>query len=156
RDPVPARDARVDAVLERPLAEIRSPWPAGEVHVDRAGEWNHARRPVSTDDHWPQVAGVELVALDQLTAGRHELVYRILQIHSIDLGGVHHALQMVLQAKNRRSASRVVTTNPLEYRGAELHGMRKHMNLRVLPANELAVAPDPIRFGKLVHEGYGL
>src|SRR5436853_4978287 len=34
--------------------------------------------------------------------------------------------------------------------------MGKDMNLSVRPTNELAVAPDPIRFGELVHEGLGL
>jgi hypothetical protein len=32
----------------------------------------------------------------------------------------------------------------------------KHVNLRILPANELAVAPNPVRLGKRVHEGLGL
>src|SRR5437764_12708647 len=63
---------------------------------------------------------------------------------------------MVLKPEDRRPARRAVAAYPLEHRGAELHGMRKDVNLCVRPANEFAVPPDPVRLGEFGHERPGV
>src|SRR5262249_42001773 len=77
-DAGPARDAGVDAVLQRAFAEIDAPRPAGQIDLDGAVERHHPARAVAPENHGTEVAAVETVPLHQLTTRGDELVERVL------------------------------------------------------------------------------
>src|SRR5262249_18349708 len=74
-----------------------------------------------------------------------------LHVHPIDLARVEQTLEMVLESEDRRTARSAVAANSLERGRTILHGMGQDVHRGVSPANELAVAPDPLRFGDFGH-----
>ena len=143
-DPLPRGDARIDAVLEGPFAEVGAPGPAGQVDLHGARERDHAGGAVAADHHGPEVAGLEPVLLDEVAAGGGELVEGVGDVHPVDATGDGESLQVGVEAEDGGAARGVVAANALEDGGAVLHGVREDVDVGIVPANEFAVAPDPV------------
>src|SRR5581483_10814550 len=56
------------------------------------------------------------------------------------------ALNVLLRAENRRAGGLRVAADPFEHRRAVVHHVRHHVDLCVVPGNELPVVPDLFRF----------
>ena len=77
------------------------------------------------------------------TVGLHQLVDRPLHRHPVDLARVVEPAHVVAQPEDRAAGGRLVAANTLEDARSIVHDMTHHVDGRVLPGHELAVAPDP-------------
>ena len=88
---------------------------------------------------------------------RDELERRLAQLlaverdrHVVELGRLEQAVDVVGVAEDRRADLGVVAADALEDAGAVVQAVREHVDLRVLPGDELPVHPDEVR---LLHVG---
>ena len=75
-----------------------------------------------------------------------QLLDRVGQVHVVELGRALEAVEVVEVAEDRRPVLGLVAADPLEDPGAVVQPVRQHVDLGVLPRDELAVVPDQLRF----------
>jgi len=71
-----------------------------------------------------------------------ELGGRVRHFHPVDLAGVVEPLDVLVEAKSRRAALRLVEAGALEHPGPVVKDVRERVNLRVCEVHEPAVHPD--------------
>ena len=142
RHALPGRDLRADAVLQALLAEVRRPRPAHDHDLDGVAARRDAELAVAVERDRPDVALGQPVGADQLVARRLQLVDRVRDLHVEELRRVVQALEVLVEAEDRRSLRGVVAADPLEDAGAVVQSVHADVDLRVGPVDELAVHPD--------------
>src|SRR5205814_8389432 len=105
---VPRRDADVDAVLHRVLAQVLPPLPDPDDDVDRALERIDAESAQAPVDHGPDVAVPETVGANRVEDRVPELGRRVRDFHPVDLARVIEPLDAIVETKRRRAAARLV------------------------------------------------
>ena len=60
---------------------------------------------------------------------------------------------MCVESKDGGAARGVVAADALECRGAVLHRVREHVDVGLVPSDELAISPDPVGRGQFAHVG---
>ena len=141
-DALPARDLRGDALRLAVLTEIRAPREADDHDVDRVSHGRHAELAVAVERKRPEVAGRDPVDRDDLARCDAELLDRVREIHVEDPRRVLESHEMLVEAEDRRPLLRVVAADALEYAGAVVEPVRRDVDLRVRPVDELSVHPD--------------
>ena len=68
------------------------------------------------------------------------------QVHVVELRRALEPVEVVEVAEDRRAALGLVAADALEYAGAVVQAVREHVDLGVLPGDELPVLPDELRF----------
>jgi hypothetical protein len=145
-DPTPGRDAGADAVGLALLAEVAAPLPGGQRDVDRRVEREQAHRAVAAVDQRADVAGALAVAADELEGRLAQLLRRVRDVHVVQRGGLEQPVDVLLVAEHRGALGLgVVAADALEDPGAVVQPVGEHVDLRVLPRDELAVHPDEVR-----------
>jgi hypothetical protein len=75
------------------------------------------------------------------------LLLRIGEVHPVDLGAVEESVDVLPQPEYGRSVSGVVAADALEDGITLVKGVGEHVNLGIVPGDELPVKPD--RLGRL-------
>src|SRR5262249_36550252 len=112
----PGTDTDVDALAEGVRTEVSAPSPTGHVKFDRRAERIDPNFAVATESHRLDVAGVELIAPDELCGDAAELIDRVGQFHAVDAARVNQALHMFPQTENRGTLLGFVAADALKYR----------------------------------------
>ena len=135
-----------DAVGLALVAEVAPPRPRRDRDVDRRVEREEAHRPVAAVDQRADVAGALAVAADQLERRLAQLLARERDVHVVHLRRLEQPVDVLLVAEDRRALRLgVVAADALEDAGPVVQAVRQHVDLRVLPRDELAVHPDEVR-----------
>src|SRR5436190_8813662 len=74
-----------------------------------------------------------------------QLVHRVREVEVVELGRLLESLEMLTVPEHRGAALRLVGTNALEYAGSVVEPVAEHVDLGVVPEDELAIHPDPLR-----------
>jgi hypothetical protein len=145
RDPAPGRHLRPHPVLLALLAEVRGPGPDGDEDIDRSALRVEAHLAVTAEGDRPDIAGAEPVPPDQLLGGLANLLERVWEWQVVELGGLGEPLEVILVAEDRRPDLRVVAADSLEDARSVVQPVREHVDVRLVPADELPVLPDQLR-----------
>ena len=89
-----------------------------------------------------QIAGLEAIFAHCHTTGFAELGLVVGHIHPVDLGGIHQALNVLLQTEDAGTLGGIVGADPFKHRGAVMQGVGHDVNLRLVPLNQFTVKPD--------------
>src|SRR5262249_34655770 len=109
-----------------------------------------AESAITAENQRAHVARIHFVDADKLDYGGDQVVDRIRNIDAINLGGILQSAHVLARAKDRKAAGRGGGGNAFEDRTPVTGDVRKHVDLRVVPADEAAVVPD--LFGGGDHE----
>ena len=148
RQAVPAGDADVRAARAR---HVFAPGEVGDVDLHGAALGIDADFAVAAQRDGPDVARRHAVGLDHVDHAGAQLVEREGQRHAVNLGRVEQALHVLGQAKHRRPVRLPVAANALKHAGAIVDHVAHHVNVGLLPGNQVAVVPD-LRGGLDGHE----
>jgi hypothetical protein len=148
-----ARHLGANAVFQPLVAQVGAPVPGGDRDpggVHRA----QAHRAVAHEGDRPQVRSVgEAVGLgpEQIEAGVAELIDGVRHLQQHHVGGVDEALHVLAQAKHRQPpVFLLVGPNALEDAQAIVQRVGHHVDVGVLPLDELAVHPHLVCFDDLI------
>ncbi len=87
----------------------------------------------------------QLVGREGFNAGFSQLFGAVGQLHAQNLGGVKHALAVILQAEYGGSAIGAgIGPNAFKNGAAVVQGVGEHMNLSLIPGNHFSVKPDKL------------
>ena len=125
--------------------DILAPGEVGDEDIDRRALGVDADFAVAAQGDGANVAGRDAVVLDDVDDCRAQLVERVGQGHAVDLGGIDQALHVLGQPKDSRSRGLAVAADSFKYAGAVVDYVAHHVNIRLFPGNELAIAPDFFR-----------
>src|SRR5215213_6416427 len=141
-DPLPGGDLGADPVAEAILAEVRAPRPAHDHALHGVLAGGDAELAVAEEADRAQVALGKAVRLDELEAGRAEVLERERQRHREQARRVLQAPEVVRQAEDRRALVGLVAADALEDARPVVQAVGSDMDRRVGPVDELAVHPD--------------
>ena len=151
REALPARHARVDALLEHVGTKVRAHLPRRDGDIGR-----RIRRETETAEpairDRAKIRGAEPVRVDDFAARGLELLQRIRDRDVVDLRGVEQPDHVFGEPEDRRSARRHVAADAFEYGRAVVQRMRHHVHGRLGPRLDAAVVPDMFGIG-LGHRG---
>src|SRR5579864_1231454 len=136
----PGRDAHIAACVIG--GEVLAPRIVDDVDLGRRVEGIHARLAIATQHDRPDVAGPHAIVGDHVAHGFDDFVAGEIHVDAIDLGGVDQALGVLRGAENRGAAGRRVTAYAFEHRRSVVDDVRHHVDVGVVPGDELAVMPD--------------
>ena len=143
-DAPPGGDLRAHAVALALLAEVGAPLPAGDRDVDRRLERVQPHLPVAAVDDRTDVAGAQAVARDQLERRSAQLLGAVGHRHVVELGRAQQPVDVLGVAEHRRPELGVVAAHAVEDAGAVVQAVREHVDLGVLPRDEVSVHPDEV------------
>ena len=143
RDAGPTGDAHVHALHERFLAEVLAPFPARDVNVDGVLEPVDPDFPVTAQRDGAEIARIHLVQPHQFLHRLGQLGRREADVvHAVNLGGIQHAPDVLVQTEDGRSGGRGVAPDTFEYRGAVVHHVREDVDRGFFPRDEAPVMPN--------------
>src|SRR6185437_10090272 len=145
RRTTPARYAHVHASLERLVTEIPPPDPRDYERLYRRLEWQHSHLLAGSQCDGAKITGLQVIFRHDVAARTDQIIDRVLHRHAIDPARVEEPAHMVLQPEDRGAVGRIVTTDPLENRGAVMDHMAHDVDRRILPVDERPVPPDFVR-----------
>ena len=90
------------------------------------------------------VTGVQALAADEFDRRLGQFVRVEGDLYVVGLGGLVEPVEMLLPAEDRRPLGGVVTAHALEDARPVVQRVREHVNLCLVPVDELAVHPDPL------------
>ena len=139
----PRRDLDADAVVEGALAEVGAPLPRDD-HRAHGVLWRvHAHRAVADEDDGPQVRLDHAVLAHQRDARVGHLRRGDARLEHDELARVVEPLDVLLEAEDgRRAVGPLVRADALERAEAVVQRVREHVDLGLVPVDELAVEPD--------------
>src|SRR5205085_8529520 len=115
RQTIPRRDAHINALLKRLVAQVLAPIPRADVARERIRKRIDAKgrmRFVETaEDDRAEVALRQPAAAREFDGGGAQLVERDAVLHAINLRRAQQPLHMFAQAEDGGAAFRVVTTD---------------------------------------------
>src|SRR5689334_16745043 len=74
-----------------------------------------------------------------------QLLHRVGKVDVVELRRLLEPLEVVAVAEDRRAAIGLVGANPLEHTGAVMEAVGEDVDLGVVPRDQLAIHPDPLR-----------
>ena len=134
-----------DALFQGFGAQVRAPGPDSDDGLDGVVAGVNAHFAVAHKGERTDVALGQLVGGEGFNAGFGQLVGAVGQLHAQDLGGIEHALAVVLQAEDRGGAVDTgISPDAFENGTAVVQGVGEHMNLGLIPGNHFPVKPDEL------------
>ena len=97
----------------------------------------------SDPDNGPDVAGLELVAFDDIALGLLESGGIEGHAHLKNLGGVEQPLCVFFESEYGGAGRGLIGPHPLKNAHTVVQGVGQHMNLCIAPRHEFSIHPDP-------------
>ena len=115
RNPRPRRNADVNALFDI-RAQILAPWIIGDVDLGGRIEWIDTGFAIPAQHDGPDVTRPHTIALHQLDQRRDQLFSGVVEIDTVDFGGVQQTLDVILGAEDRRPTWERVATDAFKDR----------------------------------------
>ena len=144
---LPRRDHHPHPVTDPLVAQVGAPRPGGYGHIDRARQGVQSHFPVAQVSDRPDVAGRQAVDPHRLLHRVDQVVDRVGDVDAKDLCRPEQPLDVGSQPEHCRAPVGLVGPDPFEHTVAVVERVGKHVNVCVVPVDELAVHPD---LGRLV------
>src|SRR4029450_9466024 len=138
----PGAELDPDPGLERLLAQVGAPRPAGDDHADRGVERVEADLAVAEVDERADVAGRQLVHGDQVLGHLDGPLEGDRRLHVGDLGAPVEPLVVGGGAEDGRPVGGGVGADALEHPPAVVQGGGEHVDAGLVPVDVLPVHPD--------------
>lgn len=126
------------------MAQVSTPRPGNDEHLQRRIIREHSHLLAGSERDRAQVAVRKVILGDRLDACLNESFLRVLERHPVDAAGIGESPHVVVKPEDRRPGRRGITTHALEHARSVVDDVTHHMDGRILPVQELSVAPDPV------------
>src|SRR5512133_2508953 len=98
--PSPARDRQSNAIAQSTDAEKRSEASNRNQRLNRTGQfWLQIDRTRAKKCNRTQVTVINAIARSHFNSSARQLVFGMLQLHSVQAGGVQQSIDVIVQAK---------------------------------------------------------
>ena len=138
----PRRDLHAHTLCERILAEVRTPWPAGDCNIHNTWQWVEAHFAVSVIGNRTHVATWQSGGTHCFTRGLNKLIDGVWNFHAKNFCALEKTLDVFGEAEHCRTFGGFICANAFEDTGAVMQGVGENVNLGFVPIDEFAIHPD--------------
>ena len=121
---------------------VFAPGEVGDVDLDGRALGADADFAIAAERDGPDVAGRNAIGFNQIHHAGAKLVEGKGQLHAIDLGRIEQPLHVLGKAKDGRALRLAIAANAFKHAGAVVDYVAHHMDVGLLPGDEVAVVPD--------------
>ena len=149
----PRTGTNLNATYEGFFAQVRTPRPHGNSHVDGCIGGIHTHGSIPAVDNGANIAFFKLVSFNGVDNALGKFVGSIAAGNLGYFASVDQAIHVVFQTKNSTAVLTLITTDAFENARTVVEGMRQNMRCRICPRNELPVLPNKFTFCESGHVG---